>query len=137
MNGRVLIIDDDALIAEIIAAILVAECDGVRHTRIVGTMLRALEMLSAEQWDIVILDLQLPDSDPTHTLSRVPEIKAHGVDVVLAVTGYEITNRLREFGLSNGADDVVSKDVFHFKDELCAAVNKTLLATHRRCLRKD
>lgn len=124
MSVRVLIVEDMPLVAEIMAAIARVDCGA--ETAIAHTMEEAQALLDAGPWDVVILDLQLPDSAAMETLAAIPGMKARGVGVVLAVTGAEVTERLWSGGLANGADKVVCKDVLCLKDELHAAVNQCL-----------
>ncbi|WP_263120340.1 MtrAB system response regulator MtrA [Cellulomonas sp. RIT-PI-Y] len=102
MKGRVLVVDDDTALAEMIGIVLRSEgfepvfcADGDE----------ALEAFRASQPDLVLLDLMLPGRDGTEVCrliraeSGVPIVmltaKADTVDVVL--------------GLESGADDYISK----------------------------
>ncbi|WP_169166099.1 MtrAB system response regulator MtrA [Cellulomonas taurus] len=102
MKGRVLVVDDDTALAEMIGIVLRSEgfepvfcADGDE----------ALDAFRASQPDLVLLDLMLPGRDGTEVCrliraeSGVPIVmltaKADTVDVVL--------------GLESGADDYISK----------------------------
>lgn len=102
MKGRVLVVDDDTALAEMIGIVLRSEgfepvfcADGDE----------ALEAFRSSQPDLVLLDLMLPGRDGTEVCrliraeSGVPIVmltaKADTVDVVL--------------GLESGADDYISK----------------------------
>lgn len=102
MKGRVLVVDDDTALSEMIGIVLRSEgfepvfcADGDE----------ALETFRATQPDLVLLDLMLPGKDGTEVCrliraeSGVPVVmltaKADTVDVVL--------------GLESGADDYISK----------------------------
>jgi two-component system, OmpR family, response regulator MtrA len=102
MKGRVLVVDDDTALSEMIGIVLRSEgfepvfcADGDE----------ALEIFRASQPDLVLLDLMLPGKDGTEVCrliraeSGVPIVmltaKADTVDVVL--------------GLESGADDYIAK----------------------------
>ncbi|HEY0216472.1 MAG TPA: MtrAB system response regulator MtrA [Cellulomonas sp.] len=102
MKGRVLVVDDDTALSEMIGIVLRSEgfepvfcADGDE----------ALDIFRASQPDLVLLDLMLPGKDGTEVCrliraeSGVPIVmltaKADTVDVVL--------------GLESGADDYISK----------------------------
>ncbi|MGC5303798.1 response regulator, partial [Dietzia kunjamensis] len=102
MTPKILVVDDDAALAEMLTIVLRGE--GF-ETEIVGDGVRAIETFRAVQPDLVLLDLMLPGKSGIDVCreiraeSRVPIVmltaKTDTVDVVL--------------GLESGADDYIMK----------------------------
>ena len=102
---EILIVEDDRQIAEIIQECLVAEgfvCQ-VCHDGYT-----AMQMFSAQQPDLVILDLRLPGIDGLEVCTRIRQQKVVNEPYILMLTsrGEEID---RIIGLSTGADDYYVK----------------------------
>ncbi len=100
---HVLLCEDDDLIAAGICAGLTAQ--GLTVDR-VGNAAAARAMLQAAQFDVMILDLGLPDEDGLKLLRR---LRQQGVDLpVLVLTARDaVTDRVD--GLQAGADDYLLK----------------------------
>ena len=100
---HVLLCEDDDLIAAGICAGLTAQ--GLTVDR-VGNAADARAMLQAAQFDVMILDLGLPDEDGLKLLRR---LRQQGVDLpVLVLTARDaVTDRVD--GLQAGADDYLLK----------------------------
>ena len=119
---RILIVDDDANIAELISLYLMKEC---YETMIVGDGEEALKRFPEFKPNLILLDLMLPGMDgyqvcrELRTVSQVPII-------MLSAKG-EIFDKV--LGLELGADDYMIKP-FDSK-ELVARVKAVL----RRCVR--
>lgn len=67
---RILIVDDHAILRRGIREIL----DDAKLARRIGEAARAseaLELLASEPWDLVLLDLQLPDSNGSESLQEI------------------------------------------------------------------
>ena len=117
---RILIVDDDANIAELISLYLMKEC---YETKIVGDGESALREFPSFKPNLVLLDLMLPGIDgyqvcrELRTVSQVPII-------MLSAKG-EIFDKV--LGLELGADDYMIKP-FDSK-ELVARVKACLLYT--------
>jgi len=79
---RVLIADDDELVGMLLARLLTAEgheCLHVRNGR------EALEELARSNWDMIFVDLEMPEVDG---IGLLKEIAHHGYDVVpIVITG--------------------------------------------------
>jgi DNA-binding NtrC family response regulator len=82
--ARVLVIDDDDDVREVTEMVLAGDGHSVRAT---ANGFEALRWLEEQPWDLLILDLRMPDIDgPTlyrEVLARWPETAAH----VLFVSG--------------------------------------------------
>jgi two-component system response regulator QseB len=123
---RVLVVEDDESIAAGLVAHLVLQgwavdrCDGVRS---------AWAALSAEPFDLVLLDLGLRDGDGSTLLQRLRQgasacATAPSTPVLIMTARDEIASRIA--GLDLGADDYLTKPFD--PDELAARMR----ALHRR-----
>jgi DNA-binding response OmpR family regulator len=118
---RVLIVEDDAGIASGLAATLKARGYAVDVT---STLAQASAALRVEPFDLVLLDLSLPDGDGLDWLRQVR--RAGSVMPVLIMTARDALPE-RVAGLDEGADDYVVKP---FEPE-------ELLARMRAALRRS
>jgi len=101
--GRVLVVDDDADIRELIIAQLAREIGCVTAA---GSVAEALAALAAQPADVVVLDLNLPDGDG---LAFCRDLRARGfADAIIMVTARDSTLD-RVLGLELGADDYLTK----------------------------
>ena len=100
---HVLVCEDDKLIASGIVAGLGAQGFTVEH---VATAAAARAMLKAATFDIMVLDLGLPDEDG---LKLLQQLRSQGLEIpVLILTARDsVTNRVD--GLQAGADDYLLK----------------------------
>ncbi len=101
-RGRILIVDDDATVAEILSRYLTREGYDVES---VGDGRRALERTRAEAPDLILLDLMLPGMSGLDVCRRLRAFTAVPV-IMLTARGEEHD---RVFGLKLGADDYVVK----------------------------
>ncbi|TYB50028.1 response regulator transcription factor [Actinomadura chibensis] len=100
--GRVLVVDDDPTVADVVARYLAR--DGHQVTCVADGP-SALRRARAERPDLVVLDLMLPGMDGLEVCRRLRETSAVPI-VMLTALGAE-TDRL--VGLETGADDYVTK----------------------------
>ncbi len=120
---KILIVDDDENIAELISLYLVKECfDTVKVTS--GE--DAFEMFSSEPFDLVILDIMLPGMDGYQVCSKLRSVST--VPIILLSAKGETFDKV--LGLDMGADDYIMKP-FEAK-EMVARV-KALLRRFERC----
>ncbi|KMN22097.1 response regulator [Pseudomonas helleri] len=100
---HVLVCEDDELIASGIVAGLKAQGLTVEH---VGTASKAKSMLKAAEFDVMVLDLGLPDEDG---LKLLQQLRQQGFELpVLVLTARDsVTDRVD--GLQAGADDYLLK----------------------------
>ena len=101
-GARILLVEDDPAICRAIEPALRTEGSSVRRA---ASGVEALDLLAAETYDLVILDLGLPDMDGTEIISAQ---RAHSdiPIVVLSARGRE-SDKVRAF--DEGADDFVAK----------------------------
>ncbi|MDO7881176.1 MtrAB system response regulator MtrA [Salinibacterium soli] len=120
MNARILVVDDDTALAEMIGIVLRTEgfepsfCDD-------GT--GALEAFRSTRPDLVLLDLMLPGIDGIEVCSRIRE--ESGVPIIMLTAKSDTADVVK--GLESGADDYVVKP-FNPK-ELVARIRTRLRPT--------
>lgn len=100
-DGKVLIIEDEREIARIVKSYL--EKDGFNVT-VAETGKRALELIK-ERFDLIILDLMLPDIDGESICTSIREFSQVPIIMLTAKSGED--DRVK--GLGIGADDYVVK----------------------------
>ena len=104
---RLLVIEDEEAERTSIAELLGAEDVSITG---VGTGKEALELLRAEAFDCVVLDLRLPDTSGFDLLERIREIDAlHDLPIVV-FTGKELTEE-EELQLRKMAKSIIIKGV--------------------------
>ncbi len=101
-TGRVLVVDDDPTVAEVVARYL--QRAGFR-VQVVGDGAAALAAFAVSPADLVVLDLMLPGIDGLEVCRRLREVSP--VPVVMLTALGEETDRI--LGLELGADDYITK----------------------------
>ena len=114
---RVLIVDDDEHIAELISLYLTKEC---YDTKIASDGLEAVEMFSTYNPNLVLLDLMLPGIDGYQVCREIR--KTSSVPIIMLSAKTEVFDKV--LGLELGADDYIIKP-FDSK-ELIARVKAVL-----------
>lgn len=120
---KILIVDDDSNIADLISLYLMKEC---YETRIVGDGEAALAAVSAFEPDLILLDLMLPGMDGYQVCREVRSSKDTPI-IMISAKG-EIFDKV--LGLEMGADDYMEKP-FDSK-ELVARVKAVLRRYHKQ-----
>ena len=100
---RILVVEDDALLADGLTATLTRAGHAVQQAR---TGRHADLLLRAEEFDLVVLDVGLPDIDGFEVLRRMRARRS--VTSVLVLTAREAVED-RVHGLDLGADDYLTK----------------------------
>jgi len=103
-NGRVLVVDDEPTIVEIVGSYL--ERAGFEVERAIDGP-EALRLAELHRPDLVVLDVMLPGFDGIEVLRRLHERPGRRVAVILLTARGEESDRL--VGLRHGADDYVVK----------------------------
>lgn len=120
-RSRILVVDDEPAIAEVVSAYLVAESFTVEHVLDGQTALeRALDV----HFDLIVLDLNLPKLSGIEVFKQVRARSAVPI-IMLTTRGDEID---RVLGLELGADDYVSKPFS--PRELVARIKNVLRRTN-------
>src|SRR5438309_7942210 len=102
MKGRVLVVDDDAALAEMLGIVLRGE--GFEPT-FVADGDKAIEVFRESSPDLVLLDLMLPGSDG---IDVCREIRSEsGVPIVMLTAKGDTVDVV--LGLESGADDYIIK----------------------------
>ncbi len=112
---RILLVEDDKATAESIELMLKSESSVVDSTELGED---GLEIGKIYDYDIIILDLMLPDIDGYEVLRRLRDARVETPILLLSGLG-ELENKVK--GLGFGADDYLTKP-FH-KSELIARIN--------------
>jgi CheY-like chemotaxis protein len=103
---RVLLVDDDPLNARLVRAMLGQAKDAAFELERADRLALGLEMARATRFDVVLLDLLLPDSFGVDTVAKFAKA-VPGVPII-ALTGVEDTNLVRDV-LNQGARDFLMK----------------------------
>jgi CheY-like chemotaxis protein len=118
MTQRVLIVDDEELVRCLVRDTL--KLVGY-ETALAANGVQALEMLEAEEYDLVITDVVMPEMAGFELLKRIKKMGA-GVKVII-LTGFSRDHEISDF-LLHGADEYLAKP-FQV-DELLRTVRKLL-----------
>ena len=102
MKRKILIVEDDNNLAELIKIYLTSE---KWDTAVAGTGCDALTMIEESKFDLILLDLLLPD---INGLDVCHKIRAHLTVPIIMVTALEDSMH-RIHGLNIGADDYIVK----------------------------
>ena len=122
---RVLIVEDEASLLKLETILLTVKGYDVSG---VSTGNAALEKLSGEQFDLVLLDIMLPDVDGYEVCRRIKEHPAHaGIPVVMLTARKSIEDQER--GATCGADAYLTKP---FKSALIIETIEGLLSGSSR-----
>ena len=119
---KILIVDDDSNIAELISLYLMKEC---YETKIVGDGEEALSAVESFEPDLILLDLMLPGMDGYQVCREVRSSK--DIPIIMLSAKGEIFDKV--LGLEMGADDYMEKP-FDSK-ELVARVKAVLRRYHK------
>jgi DNA-binding response OmpR family regulator len=100
---RILVVEDDPLVAQVIGRLMVSQSYA---PDLVATARQGLVMIDSFSYDLVILDLQLPEMDGVSLCQR---LRHEGKTMpILLVTGTN-TPEQKAVALNSGADDYVVK----------------------------
>ncbi len=102
MTSRILVVDDDTALAEMIGIVLRTE--GF-DTVFCGDGLKAVEAWRTERPDLILLDLMLPGMDGIEICNRVRA--ESGVPIIMLTARTDTADVVK--GLESGADDYIVK----------------------------
>lgn len=103
-NPSILIVDDNAINLQL-AAELLKKAGGVITTAESG--FEAIKKCDEEKFDIIVMDIQMPDMDGLTTSKRIKENGRNKSTPVIAMTAYTDQNEFIEAGM----DDYLSKPI--------------------------
>jgi CheY-like chemotaxis protein len=104
-GARVLILDDDRDLLETISSALKG---ADFYTTPCANATDGIEMMSKEAFDVVLLDIRLPDSNGIDVCSKIREIPAHKKTPVVFITVEDSVDKRAQSSL-NGGDDFIAK----------------------------
>ncbi|UCG57233.1 MAG: PAS domain S-box protein [Phycisphaerales bacterium] len=122
---RVLIVDDDTVDCRILQTLLHRSSLSVDEIKCADSLETATQFLDENRFDLVLLDLNLPDSDDLNTLAAISENCPQAAIVV--VTG-ERNEKVATEALAKGAQDFLVKGEF--------STDVLIKAIHYACERK-
>lgn len=102
MTAAILVVEDDLVTRRLLQEIL--ERDGCSVTT-AGTVAEAMGEVGRREFDLVLLDLILPDGDGLQVCRRIRE--RHQMPILIVSTRTKIDERVA--GLDHGADDYIVK----------------------------
>lgn len=125
------------------SALIIEDEEGVRQAvsasltgyvkKAVSTMTDAIAAMKAHEFDVIFLDLALPDSSPSRTLEMLPMLRILAKDsAIIILTGYK-----NAIGNARFAVDSVLEKPFHFGDIRDALADANLALARNRCAIDD
>lgn len=120
---RLLIVEDNSRLAALIAKLVAEKGYG---TDIASSVEEAHAALALVDYDVVLLDLSLPDGDGRDILNAIRRRQSHAFVLVVTARG-DVINRVE--ALNAGADDYIVKPFSD--DELVARIRAVRRRAHR------
>ncbi len=105
MNGRIMVVDDDAALRSTLQEILIDEGWDVVSAE---DGFQAIQMASESEFALVLMDFKMPGMNGLEALLKIKEILPNCVEVMM--TGHAEESQIEE-ALSNGVMTVLSKPV--------------------------
>ncbi len=126
MNPKILIVDDEERFRTTMSKLLGAE--GL-DARTAGSAAEALKTLATEAFDVVILDVRMPEMSGVEALKKIKEIDPY-LEVII-MTGYASVDTAREI-MSTGAFDYLLKpySIDTLLEKIEAAFDRRLSRIH-------
>jgi PAS domain S-box-containing protein len=104
VHGHVLVVEDDQVSRYVAESLLESlQCPA----RIVSSGAEALEVLRAEEFDLVLVDCEMPEIDGYETTRRARKFLARHIPIIAMTAGIMAADRQRCFNA--GMDDILSK----------------------------
>jgi len=125
MAGKILVVDDEAPVREMINDLLKKENYQVYS---VATGEEALESVNKEDFEAVLLDVKLTGMSGLETLKRIKEKRPDTIVIMITGFGYdeELVTKSNELGCSGyiGKNAAISQIISCFKEFIKAAKEK-------------
>ena len=117
---RILVVEDNRINQRLMLAILKKLG---HHVTLASSGHEALEYVGAQTFDLVLMDIQMPEMDGVETTQKIREREAHDGRrlPIIALTAHAMTGD-RERYLAAGMDDYLTKPIQ--RDELIAAIDR-------------
>jgi len=125
---KILIVDDDRIVLDSCERILEAENFKVL---LVSSAKEAIQLLETEYFDLMIMDVKMPEKDGMYILDKIREkwpLEYWPELPVLVMTGYPTLETIKELR-KKGARDFIPKPFT--PDELLESVKKALKRSHK------
>lgn len=106
-NIRVLVAEDDVLIQEVLNMKL--DMLGI-DVATVDDGYMVIEEILENEYDLILMDLQMPNLDGVETTRRIKEAFGEDGPMIVAVTGNQDSNIMQQC-LNMGMDDYIAKPV--------------------------
>lgn len=103
MDGRLLLVDDEAGLLDMLNYLLMKE--GFKHVRFAASAKEALELVQETDFDLIVLDIMLPDLDGFELCRRLREVTMVPILFLTART----MDMDKIMGLTIGGDDYITK----------------------------
>lgn len=104
---RVLLVDDNLVNRQVAGEIL--KKSGCEVDLAVNGMI-AIEKVAKNEYDIVLMDIQMPDMDGVAATQKIRELKLPSTPPIIALTAYSMKEDREKF-LSQGLDDYLPKPI--------------------------
>ena len=99
---KILVVDDEPMIIDVLRALFESQNDSVKTA---DTGLKALDLFQSDTFDLIILDLMLPDMTGEEVCKSIRQTSK--VPIIMLTAKSEEEDLL--FGLGIGADDYITK----------------------------
>jgi two-component system cell cycle response regulator CtrA len=104
---KILIVEDETGCATVVRRFLEPYSSMVQHAE---TLHDALRYVKTFQFDLIVLDLRLKDSDADKTINTIPDLRAIQEHAgIVVISGLYPVDEYKEKALENGADAYVPK----------------------------
>jgi signal transduction histidine kinase len=114
---RLLLVEDDAVFAELTRVILAQRGFAERQIIVTGSIAAASQFLRSDKIDLVLADLSLPDAQGLEVVRRCRELAPH-VPIIVLTANRDVDVALE--ALSSGAQDYLVKSDFDDEDMMRA-----------------
>lgn len=123
-ESRILLVDDEAALLDMVGKLLKKE--GYQHVDMAADCSGAVQLTRENAYQLVLLDVMLPDGDGFTLFEQIRRIKGSGLPVIFLSARDEDQARLKGLGL--GADDYITKPFL--PEELLLRVKAVLKRTY-------
>ena len=106
-NPRVLLVDDNIINKQVAGEIL--KSSGC-HVDMAGNGFEAIEMVSKKGYDLIFMDIQMPQMDGVTATQKLKSMKLPGLPPIVAMTAYGMGPDRERF-LNQGMDDYLAKPI--------------------------
>jgi DNA-binding response OmpR family regulator len=117
---NVLVVEDDVQWACVLAAIASFDSGAIVHTA--HSMREGWAQMAAQAFDVLLLDLTLPDSTPDQTLGAIRTMKHLSATSVIVITSSDTTPEFVAAVKERGADDCIGKNASTVRDRVLASL---------------